>query len=77
MAAKKTAKKASRRKPDTSQGPSETYAARAARGRPIVAYSMDVETVEQIKAIAAATGRSRGEVIADGIRALIHERDCE
>lgn len=64
-----------KRKPRTA--PSETYAAREARGRPVVAYSMSSAARDRVAALAGEMGVSRGDVIERAVAALDRERAGE
>lgn len=59
------------------QAPSETYAARAARGRPVVAYSLAASVRDRVAHLATEMGVSRGEVIERAVAALDRERAGE
>jgi hypothetical protein len=45
------------------QAPSESYAARASRGRPTVAIAMSAGTAARLRALAASHGLTLGETI--------------
>ena len=53
----------------TKREPSQTYAARKARGRPLVSLSMTDETLRQMDEMARASGLSRSGVVGETIRA--------
>jgi hypothetical protein len=53
----------------TKQAPSETYAARAARGRPVVAFSLSTDTSATIDHLAALWGCTRSEAVTRAVEA--------
>lgn len=53
------------------QAPSETYAARVARGRIPVCVSLPEAALEQLDALARRRGETRGETIQAAVLALV------
>jgi len=52
------------------QAPSETYAARVARGRVPVSVSLPAAALEQLDALARRRGETRGETIQAAVQML-------
>lgn len=66
MAAKKPAKKPAY--------PSETYAARQRRGRPVASYSLPEDIIQRLDAYARTTGRTKSEIVDAALRAYLKAR---
>jgi hypothetical protein len=59
-------------KPKRKQSASSTYAARLARGKPLISLTIDVSVLEQMDELAQEWGVSRAEAVTRAVR-VAHE----
>lgn len=57
------------------QQPSETYEARAARGRPLISVAIDRDLLARLDAARTKRGLSRPEAIAEAVEAWLRSKN--